>query len=554
MTKKYKLELSLWNELKQECAAQGKVPLLKLKSLAKAYAEWYPGSLILSAIDAMSTKTARKFLIEHFCKNMHNLKDKVHGKLPSPPAATAPKPPGSTHVPKTPMTTAPKPPGSTHVPKTPMTKPATQKPGQPSQPSQPVHNVLNLPIVKPKPTENLSIMEVKVDTKKADVSYLTSLKKTISELENKGYNIDAFEKDIQDDAFVKKALNAHIEALEWKLKAYKKLAQVNWQGHVGGNGKQGHTINLNEVIKNLQTEVSTNLLKLKTNPHALANKRQELMSILYDPDNGIATIRGKSRESVRISIIKLIYMFIKVPTFFFKGFINFMLTGPAGSGKTKIASAIAHTMKNLGILATKKVVMATKQNLVGEFIGHSGPKTRSLLAGSLEGVVFIDEAYTLTPCPTASKGSIESFSEEAVGELINFVDKFIGCLVVIVAGYKDKMYDCFLTFNEGMGRRFPKIVDLTLYNSDDMYDIFETFLGESIDIKATLTTNQRVYIKSVLSKLNDDGIFNNQAGDMLNLSKVIGEDATLFGEDYNKAMIELSFKKFCATKQIAVDF
>lgn len=73
-------------------------------------------------------------------------------------------------------------------------------------------------------------------------------------------------------------------------------------------------------------------------------------------------------------------------------------------------------------------------------MGQSGPKTRNTLASALEGVVFIDEAYSMTPCPNeASTGAGESFSQETIAELINFMDKFIGCIVIIVAGYKDKM-------------------------------------------------------------------------------------------------------------------
>lgn len=544
---KYKLEAAVLQELKDECAGKGKVHLLRLKALANAYVQWYPGSMDLSGIDKMSPVTARKFLIANLCKNIPQLESKVDTTKPAPvevKKAPSPKPiklpSPKANVPMKPVAPILK------KPYVAPPKPVAPKPAAPAASAKKE----KLPIVKPAPSEHIPLIELKIQTKTADAGYLTSLKKQIAEIENKGYNMEALEKDIQNDEFIKQALDAHIQALEFKLKTYKKLGEVNWQGHVGG-APVGHTINLNEVIKKMEEEIKNKLKELKSNPNAIADKREEMMNILYDPDNGIATIRGSSRESVRIGMLKIIYMFIKVPVFFFKGFINFMLTGPAGSGKTKVASVIAHMMKSLGILATKKVTMATKQNLVAEFVGQSGPKTRSLLAGSIEGVVFIDEAYTLTPCP----GSMHSnFSEEAVGELINFVDKFIGCLVVIVAGYKKKMYDCFLAFNEGMSRRFPKVVDLIPYNTHDMYEIFESFLGDSVDVKKVLTKDQRIFIKSIIAHLNNEKMFNNQAGDMLNLSKVIGEDAVLFGKEYDNEMIKLSFKKFCANKNIALEF
>jgi SpoVK/Ycf46/Vps4 family AAA+-type ATPase len=304
----------------------------------------------------------------------------------------------------------------------------------------------------------------------------------------------------------------------------------------------------------MSAEIEKQLAEHKASKTAIEDKRNALLSILYDPDNGIATLRGKSRENVRMNMIKIVYMFFKVPEFFFKGFINFMITGPAGSGKTKIGGVVSHMMKNLGILATKNVTMATKQNMTAEFMGQSGPKTRKLLAKSIEGVLFIDEAYTLTPCPGVGNSGNSSFSEEAVGELINFIDKFVGCMVVIVAGYKQKMYDCFLAFNEGMARRFPRTIDLLNYTGDDLYEMFHSFLADSVDVDKVLDKKQLGYIKGIIVALNENGIFTNQAGDMLNLSKTVGEDAVLYSGEYNTQMIKLSFKKFCSSKGVAIDF
>jgi SpoVK/Ycf46/Vps4 family AAA+-type ATPase len=410
-------------------------------------------------------------------------------------------------------------------------------------------------IVKPDKEEHIPITKIEVTTSNASDEYIKRLKDTISMAENDTYNLDQLEKDIQNNDFIKKAIHANIEALQYKINRYTKLAKYDWNGGKGmKGGNKDADIDLNVFIKDMLGQVNTQLTSLKKNPNVIEEKRKALMNILYDHDNGISTIRGKSREGVRIALIKLIYTFIKVPTFFFKGFTNFMITGPAGSGKTKVASVIAHMMQNLGILASSRVIQATKQNLVAQFVGHSGPKTRKLLAKGLEGVVFIDEAYTLTPCPGESNASNNAFSDEAVGEMINFMDKFSGCLIMIVAGYKNKMYDCFLTFNEGMARRFPKTIDLIPYDTDDLYGIFEVFLAESIDIKKTLTKQQRSYMKGIIHALNEVKVFTNQAGDMLNLSKVVGEDAILQGEDYNHDKINLSFQKFCLTKKVAVSF
>ena len=374
------------------------------------------------------------------------------------------------------------------------------------------------PLPEHKSSDDLKTIKINLKTSKALPNYLLTLKNEIDSFENDNYSLESLERDIKSDTFVKSAIKAQREVLEYKLKLYQKLSKINWQ--VDGDQQKNDSeisTNLNQIISTLIFDISKELTK---RPPTIIEKREQLLNILNDPENGISTIQGQSRQNVRLFLVKTIYMFIKVPAFFFNGFINFMLTGPAGSGKTKIAGVIAHTMKNLGILLRQTVNIATKQNLVGQFIGQSGPKTRKILAKSMEGVLFIDEAYTLTPCPGDQKGNADAFSHEAVGELINFIDKFIGCLVVIVAGYKDEMNECFLKFNQGMARRFPKGIDLHPYLANDMFKIFEKFLSESISISDNLSETQRIYIKSVIQVLNEEGIFSNQAGDMLNLSNI----------------------------------
>lgn len=404
---------------------------------------------------------------------------------------------------------------------------------------------------KPPISDNLKSPQIKLKVKAVDKEYLANLKKKINILETNEYNIKKFEEDIKNDDFIKNAVEAHIKGLEYKYKIYEKLSTINWNGAKKEEGKKGFDVNLNEIITNTMTIIQTKIKELKNDSKIIQKKREELYNILYDKDNGIATIQGTSRENIKISLLKNMYMFFKIPHFFFKGFNNFMLTGSAGSGKTKLASVIAHMMNNIGILATNNLIIATKQNLVAEYTGQTAPKTRNLLANALEGVLFIDEAYTLTPC---DKNKNDNYADEAVGELINFIDKFIGCIVVIVAGYKDKMNDCFLTFNEGISRRFPKVIDLIPYSSKDMYKIFEIFLNESIEVNKIFKKQQREIMKSYIYSLNENEIFNNQAGDMLNLSKIIGEDAILFDDRYDDEMIKYSFMKFCLTKNVAIDF
>jgi hypothetical protein len=410
---------------------------------------------------------------------------------------------------------------------------------------------------KKRPLTPLSEREEKIviNVQKADADYKNKIRKELAMLDSKEYNLEQLRKDINDDDFIKKAIDAHIKALEFKYKSYNKLSKIDWQG-VGKENTDPFSkgeVNLNELLKKMQKTVIEKISQMKSNPNIITEKRKDLLNIIDDADNGIDSVKGKSRETLRIALVKIVYMFVEVPIFFFKGFNNFVLTGPAGSGKTKVAGVIANLMKNLGILVTTNVIMATKQNLVGQYLGQSGPKTRNLLTNGLEGVVFIDEAYTLTPCDK-NDTKTDNYSNEVIGELINFMDKFMGCIIIIVAGYKDKMTECFLTYNEGIARRFPKMIELAPYNSNDLYNIFELFLNDTIDVRELFTTEQRKYIKSIIASLNDNKVFTNQAGDMLNLSKVIGEDAILNNKKYDKKLIKISFQKFCLAKDIAIEF
>jgi hypothetical protein len=380
-----------------------------------------------------------------------------------------------------------------------------------------------------------------------------NLRKEIENLESNDYTVTKLEKDITDNAFVKKAVDAHMKSLEYKVNKYTEMEKIVWDTKKSEKEKEKGDVNLNDEIKRIKTLVYQSLQKMKkdSEPDRIKIKRGQMLAMINDERNGLKTMAGESRRNVRLYLVKIIYMFLEMPQFFYNGFLNFMITGPAGSGKTKIAGVISNIMKNLGILGTETIVYGTKQNLVGSFIGQSGPKTRSTLSTALEGVFFLDEAYTLTPCPGQSSG--DNFSQEAVGELINFMDKFVGCFVVIVAGYKGKMYDCFLEFNEGMARRFPKVIDLLPFDENDLFGIFQKVLFDSVE-KTLLSEEHLNYIKSVITVLNKNDLFTNQAGDMLNLSKVIGEDALLYKGKYDKKMIQLSFRKFCASKKKYIDF
>lgn len=131
---------------------------------------------------------------------------------------------------------------------------------------------------------------------------------------------------------------------------------------------------------------------------------------------------------------------------------NFLFRGPPGTGKTTVARKMGKVYYDMGSLASTEVIEASATELIGQYVGQTGPKVQQLLDRALGRVLFIDEAYRL-----ASEGS---FAREAVDELVDCVTKpkYHGKLIIILAGYIQDI-NTLLGINPGMSSRFPESID-----------------------------------------------------------------------------------------------
>ncbi|MBU8820961.1 AAA family ATPase [Mycolicibacterium goodii] len=149
-----------------------------------------------------------------------------------------------------------------------------------------------------------------------------------------------------------------------------------------------------------------------------------------------------------------------------KASTHLAFTGPPGTGKTTVAKVVAKIYAGLGIIETDKFVPTSRADFVGEYSGHTAPKTKAKLEESLDGVLFIDEAYMLV-ADTGTAGSKDSFGAEAVTEILAFMENNRDRVVVIIAGYADDI-DRLLETNEGWSSRFTTRFDFTSYTIDEL--------------------------------------------------------------------------------------
>jgi probable Rubsico expression protein CbbX len=180
--------------------------------------------------------------------------------------------------------------------------------------------------------------------------------------------------------------------------------------------------------------------------------------------------------------------------------LHMCFTGSPGTGKTTVALRMASLLRQMGYLETGQLVHAMRNDLIGEYIGQTAPRTKKILDSAMGGVLFIDEAYYLY-----NPKDPNDFGQEAIGILLQVMENDRDKLVVILAGYKDRM-DEFFSSNPGMSSRIAHHLDFADYELGELLSIGEVMLSQS---NYYLSADAEAVLKQQVSRQMDDPRFSN---------------------------------------------
>ena len=184
---------------------------------------------------------------------------------------------------------------------------------------------------------------------------------------------------------------------------------------------------------------------------------------------GLAPVKSRIRDIAALLVIDKLRMNLglqaQAPS------LHMSFTGNPGTGKTTVAMRMAEILHRLGYVRKGHLVAVTRDDLVGQYIGHTAPKTKEVLKRAMGGVLFIDEAYYLY-----RPENERDYGQEAIEILLQVMENQRDDLVVILAGYKDRM-DTFFRSNPGLSSRIAHHLDFPDYEPQDLLAIADKMLA-----------------------------------------------------------------------------
>jgi probable Rubsico expression protein CbbX len=196
----------------------------------------------------------------------------------------------------------------------------------------------------------------------------------------------------------------------------------------------------------------------------------EVLQELDDELIGLEPVKQRIRETAALLLVdkarREMGLSQKTPT------LHMSFSGNPGTGKTTVALKIAGLLHRLGYVRKGHLVSVTRDDLVGQYIGHTAPKTKEVLKKAMGGVLFIDEAYYLY-----RPDNERDYGQEAIEILLQVMENNRDDLVVVMAGYADRM-DRFFSANPGFRSRIAHHIEFPDYGDGELIEIAEKMLAE----------------------------------------------------------------------------
>tara|TARA_A100001035_G_scaffold205535_1_gene165633 strand:+ start:896 stop:1855 length:960 start_codon:yes stop_codon:yes gene_type:complete len=195
---------------------------------------------------------------------------------------------------------------------------------------------------------------------------------------------------------------------------------------------------------------------------------------------GLEDVKARVREICSVLLFDRIRELQELSTL--NSSLHMSFTGASGTGKTSVAESVALVLRNLGYLSKGHITNVTREDLVGQYVGHTAPKTREKLQEAHGGILFIDEAHHLY-----KPDNERDYGSEAIELLLQVMENQRDDLILIFAGGKSKI-DGFFNSNPGISSRIGNHVDFKNYESDDLIEITKFLLLNDNRFKYTPDT------------------------------------------------------------------
>lgn len=224
----------------------------------------------------------------------------------------------------------------------------------------------------------------------------------------------------------------------------------------------------------------------------------KILNLLDEELVGLAPVKSRIREIAALLLIDKLRENLGIATG--NPGLHMSFTGSPGTGKTTVGLKMADILYQLGYIKKGHLLTVTRDDLVGQYIGHTAPKTKEVLKKAMGGVLFIDEAYYLY-----KPDNERDYGAEAIEILLQVMENQRDQLVIILAGYKEPM-DKFYESNPGLSSRIANHIDFPDYSTEELLQIAKLMLE---DQQYQLTPNAEIALGQYIEKRKQRPLFAN---------------------------------------------